>query len=1052
MVDGVLLDPRDQAVDALDDTAAVLEDGAISGSVLANDSVPDLVRSVELVSGPANGVLVLNLDGSYTYTPGAAFDSLAQGETATESFTYRVTDADGDSDTATVTITITGTNDGPVAVVDAVSGNENQALTIDVLANDSDVDHGAVLSVSAASVAAGQGTVSINADNTLAYDPGTDFDHLALGESATVTIDYSIVDEHGASASATVAVTVAGTNDGPVAVADTAGGDENQALTIDVLANDNDVDDGAVLSVSAASVAAGQGTASINADNTLAYDPGTDFDHLALGESATVTIGYTASDEHGATSDATVAVTVTGINDDPSIFAQDLTGAVTELSGSLARPQTSLAASYLTMGNTLVNGLGGTRGFGEYFLPANDDGSTGAINITSVFGASGINFFGHNYTSLYVNNNGNITFNGPLGSYTPSSIAAGIGGPIIAPFWADVDTRGATSISPGGNSTGSNLVWYDLDATNGVMTITWDDVGYYSLGSTPNAFQVQLISEGSGDFDIVYRYEEINWTTGNASGGSGGLGGTPARAGYNAQDGVHYFELPQSGNQAQMLALESAGTSVFNVRAGDVVSSDLTDSGTIQFADVDLSDVHLVSANGTPLGTTLGSLTATLNHDTTGTGSGGQLTWIYTVANSAVEYLGEGETRVESFTITLDDQHGGLITRQIDVTITGNNDAPVITSSEQSGTVSEGDPLHGAAMTATGQVTWADANAGDVHSLTISTAPLYGAASVAADGHWTYTVSDSGAVDQLGVGEHLADSFTVTVDDGEGGIATQSISIDIVGTNDAPTVVADLFISDEDTAVSGNVLTNDSDVDGDALTVAAGTFASAHGSVTIAANGEFTYTPQANYYGADSFSYTANDGHGGTASATVSLTIEAVNDAPVAVADAFTLNEDATIVGNVLANDSDAEGDALTVTTTGTIATAHGSVTMAANGDFTYTPDANYHGSDEFTYEVSDAQGGLGSGTVDLTIASVNDAPVAVNDSLSTNENAVLTVSASDLLLNDTDIDGDALSVASIAGTSALGVSTVFSGGVLTYNPTTSPSLQALRAGESATD
>src|SRR5438045_422112 len=120
-------------------------------------------------------------------------------------------------------------------------------------------------------------------------------------------------------------------------------------------------------------------------------------------------------------------------------------------------------------------------------------------------------------------------------------------------------------------------------------------------------------------------------------------------------------------------------------RSSDLVTEQLTpagnlsDSGTISFTDVDLTDVHLVSATGTPVGTTLGSLTAVKDSDTTGTGSGGQLTWTYTVADSAVEYLAKDQTKVESFTITLDDGKGGLITKQIDVSITDTNTAPMIT-------------------------------------------------------------------------------------------------------------------------------------------------------------------------------------------------------------------------------------------------------------------------------------------------------------------------------------------------------------------------------------
>ena len=183
--------------------------------------------------------------------------------------------------------------------------------------------------------------------------------------------------------------------------------------------------------------------------------------------------------------------------------------------------------------------------FGENALAVGDDNSSSAINITSVFGSQGLNFFGHDYTSIYINNNGNITFVEPSGTFTPSQITAGANNPIIAAFWADVDTRGGAGASTGGNATGSNRVYYDLDATNGVLTVTWDDVGYYNSHKDKlDAFQLQLISLGNGNFDIVYRYQNISWTTGDFSGGSGGLGGQVARAGYSAGDGVHYFELP----------------------------------------------------------------------------------------------------------------------------------------------------------------------------------------------------------------------------------------------------------------------------------------------------------------------------------------------------------------------------------------------------------------------------------------------------------------------------------------------------------------------------
>ncbi len=226
---------------------------------------------------------------------------------------------------------------------------------------------------------------------------------------------------------------------------------------------------------------------------------------------------------------------------------------------------------------SLVNNLGGTAGFGEFSLPGNDDGSTGFIDLTPIFGAQGVNFFGRYYTGFYLNNNGSVTFNAASSSFTPSSITGSTSNPIIAAYWTDIDTRGgAVAPTPGGTSTGTNLLWYDLDPVTHTFTATWDDVGYYS-GQTNklNAFQLSIHQiNAQGDFDITFRYETIDWTTGNASGGSNGLGGTPARAGYSAGNGVEYFELPQSGNEAALLALESAsnvgtpGTFVFSVRNG----------------------------------------------------------------------------------------------------------------------------------------------------------------------------------------------------------------------------------------------------------------------------------------------------------------------------------------------------------------------------------------------------------------------------------------------------------------------------------------------------
>ena len=248
--------------------------------------------------------------------------------------------------------------------------------------------------------------------------------------------------------------------------------------------------------------------------------------------------------------------------------------------GSAAGGEINLApaaAGPVTGNGILVRGLGGANGFGEDFLARNDDGSSTAIDISSVF-ADGLDFFGTTYTSLFVNNNGNVTFAARQSTFTPPVITGDTGNPIIAPYFADVDTRNGTDlgVTPGGNSQGSNLTHWDLDAAGGVFTVTWDDVGYFSSSNDKlNAFQLQIYDRDNGDFDVVFRYEAINWTTGSASGGTDGLGGTVARAGWSSGNGADFFELPQAGNQGGMLGLEGTkgntdvrGLWVFEVRGG----------------------------------------------------------------------------------------------------------------------------------------------------------------------------------------------------------------------------------------------------------------------------------------------------------------------------------------------------------------------------------------------------------------------------------------------------------------------------------------------------
>ena len=259
---------------------------------------------------------------------------------------------------------------------------------------------------------------------------------------------------------------------------------------------------------------------------------------------------------------------------------------------------------------------------------------------------------------------------------------------------------------------------------------------------------------------------------------------------------------------------------------------------------------------------------------------------------------------------------------------------------------------------------------------------------------------------------------------------TAKVEVTVTPVNDLPVAKDDAATINEDDKATGNVLTNDTDADGDTLSASLDTGPS-KGTLVFSSDGSFTYTPNANVSGTDSFTYTADDGNGGTDSATVTITINPLADAPVAKDDTATTDEDKAVIINVLANDSDADGDTLKVSSAS--AASDGTVTVNADGTITYDPDANFTGTDSFTYTITD--GALtATAKVTITVTGVNDPPVAVDDKFTTAEDTKLIVAAPGVLAGDTDADGDPLT-ASLATGPTNGTVTVNGDGSFTYTP-----------------
>ncbi|MFN3828124.1 MAG: Ig-like domain-containing protein [Micavibrio sp.] len=269
-----------------------------------------------------------------------------------------------------------------------------------------------------------------------------------------------------------------------------------------------------------------------------------------------------------------------------------------------------------------------------------------------------------------------------------------------------------------------------------------------------------------------------------------------------------------------------------------------------------------------------------------------------------------------------------------------------------------------------------------------------------------------------------SDSFTYTLEDGQGGSQTGTVSFGILAVNDMPEAFDDHFTVNEDEILIGNVLLDngqgaDTDIDGDVLRVEAGSYTTAAGGfVVMDESGTFTYTPAPDYHGTDSFTYMLGDGAGGVSMATATIDVLSVNDGPEARDDRFTGLENNEIEGNLLADngfgaDFDQEGDSLRVVQDMVTSVAGGSVILMHNGDFVYMPPAGYSGEDSFVYTITDGNGGQASATAFITLEPSNEAPVAQDDSAS---GFILETIGGNVLLDngfgaDADPDGDPLSV-----------------------------------------
>jgi len=452
-------------------------------------------------------------------------------------------------------------------------------------------------------------------------------------------------------------------------------------------------------------------------------------------------------------------------------------------------------------------------------------------------------------------------------------------------------------------------------------------------------------------------------------------------------------------------------------------------TGQLTASDVDNGAVLAWSVDGGGTGT-FGSLSV----DATGL-------WTYALdnASAAVQALAEGETQVESFTVIVTDEHGATDTRQVDITVTGRNDAPVATAG--AGAVQED-----TAPTATGQLVAADDNGATLSwALSGDGAGVYGSLAVDPSGEWTYTLdNETDEVQALAAGESFVESFMVVVTDEHGATDTQIVEITVNGTNDAPEAGDDEAVTGEGVPIviaAADLLSNDFDLDNDAtLTITA--VGDAIGGTVALVDGDAVFTPAPDHDGPASFRYTVADQFGASATATVDVTISPPDqDPPTPAPDSASGGENQLLTVNVLANDTDPDtGDSVHLLSAQIVSGA-GSVAVAG-ASVVFDPGANYDhlavgqtASVEIGYTVADDGGLEASSTLSVTVTGANDAPDANDDEgFAAEHETPLTISVAALLANDTDIDaGDVLSV--IAVLPGVGGSVHLAGNEIVFTP-----------------
>ncbi|MEA2464731.1 MAG: large repetitive protein, partial [Acidobacteriota bacterium] len=1025
---------------AIDDASETPSNQTRSINVLANDGSPDgdaiWLTASPILEYPRWGQVARASDSNITYTA-------KNGFVGTDRFKYQITDSEGRKGSAFVTVTVTQVNGKPVAVADNAATHINQPVTIDVTANDSDPDGDPVALIANPIITAPQhGTAIRVSASSIAYSP-------AAGFSGTDTFEYEIGDGNGKRDRALVNVSVSDTNHVPEAEDDTATTSAGTAVTINVTANDSDPDgDRVVLITNPIIIAPAHGTATKISATEITYKPasgftGTDTFQYEVGDGhagrsraiVTVTVGegevnhnpVAADDEFPARVSTAVELDVTANDSDPDgdtvflisnpIIVAPVHGTAVKVNGTTVRytPNTdyvgvdtfqyeigdgrgkrSRAWVRVTVQDAnsrpvAVNDIASTRpGVAKTVRVIDNDydpdGDPVHITAEAVVVApehgTAVNVGGHSIT------------------YTPSAgfhgtdrlkYQIGDGHGLRARAWLNITVAANAAANIVALSETLVPPVADNDLGEGI-TDTAVPVVVLANDITIDGKSVILTAEPvvtAPEFGTIARTNDTTLTF------------TPA-AGFRGNDRFEYEVVASDGSTTRAWAtVQIPGNNQPPVAVADEVTMGRVASSVIRplINDSDPDD--------DPLSLSLRAVTIPPLHGTVR--RDGNLELVYA---PEAGFFGD-----DVFTYEISDERGGLASATVTVHVINAVDPP--TAANDAATGESGKPIAIDVL----------ANDADPNNeplrISASTRPLHGTIVWSEEGGTVTYRSDAGYVG--------LDRFTYTVSDTDGLTAQAEVAVTLIAVNAPPILTNDVAETKTRTPVLIGVLANDWDPEWKKLVITAVSTPSG-GTATIHRRESVSYEPGPDFAGTDTFEYTVSDGSSTPYRATVTVTV--TNETPQPRSEILSAPED-TWVGyqafNVLGNDTDPDGDELHIESVEQ--PDHGTFLVSTDKQqFSFKGPENWFGMVTFHYTVSDPFGASVRVMSQIRVHSVNDAPVAVDDSFSVYKNQLLTIAQAAVVGNDTDLEGDTIRIQSVDAP-ANGTAVLTEAGAIEYRP-----------------